>query len=169
MNNIEKIIDKVDELIVLSISKYNITLPNIDIKFDLKGRSAGQARVKRSIFGNEYTIRFNIDMVNDHRFDHIYNQVVSHELAHIIGFYTGWFKNHDRKWKSVCIALGGNGERCHDQEVTYARNVKQYKYNTTCGKVITVSAIRHNKIQKGKVYKLASTGGYLIKESFKLA
>ena len=36
MNNIEKIIDKVDELIVLANRKYNITLPNIDIKFGPK-------------------------------------------------------------------------------------------------------------------------------------
>lgn len=168
MNNTQKIIDKVDELIVMANRKYNIILPNIDIKFDLKGRSAGQARYQRTYNGDIYTLRFNMDMINDHRFDHIYSNTIAHELGHIIGFYTGWFKNHDRKWKAVCIALGGNGERCHDQEVTYARNVKQYKYDTTCGKVITVSAIRHNKIQKGKVYRLASTGGYLIKESFKL-
>ncbi len=156
--------DKVDQLLNEADSLFNITLPFVDVRFDLRGKTAGQALVKNG----QYSVRFNIDMINDDRFDHIYNDVVAHEICHIVGFYTGKFRNHDNGWKRACIALGGTGERCHSLEVTYARTVKQYLYETTCGSKVKVSAIRHNKIQKGKSYSLKSTGGKLIPDSYQL-
>lgn len=156
--------DKVDQLLNEIDSLLNITLPFVDVKFDLKGRTAGQAIVKNG----QYSIRLNIDMINDDRFDHIYNDTIIHEVCHIVGFYTRAFKNHDNGWKSLCKRLGGTGERCHSLETTYARTVKQYLYETTCGNKVKVSAIRHSKIQKGKSYTLKSTGGKLIPDSYQL-
>lgn len=151
-------IKRFNDLITFSNHQYGINLPPIDLRFDLRGRSAGQAIRK----GNIYAIRLNLDINNEH----ILNDTIPHELAHIICMYTGWDKGHGKIWKSVCQSLGGTGNRCHSEEVTISRKVKKFVYATTCGQHITVSTVRHNKIQKGTVYKLPSTGGKLIRDSW---
>lgn len=151
-------IKRFNDLISESNDRYGITLPTIDLRFDLRGRSAGQAIRK----GNTYSIRLNTNINHDH----ILNDTIPHELAHIICMYTGWDKGHGKIWKTICQTLGGTGNRCHSEEVTLARKVKKFSYTTTCGQVITVSTTRHNKIQNGTVYKIPSTGGRLIRDSW---
>lgn len=160
--------DKIQILIGLTEIKWKVTLPDIQVRFDLRGKSAGQAikKYNREQGKFNYSMRFNVDMINNKGFDHIINETVPHELAHIICMYMGWDKGHGKYWKSVCRQLGGTGKRCHNEEVTPVRITQQFLYKTTCGKTIKVSKIRHNKIQKGKVYKMIDTGGFLIKDSW---
>lgn len=162
----QQIITKANELVAKANEIYNINLPHINIEFNLRGKSAGQARFNP--FTKNCTMRFNIDMVNNNGFDHILNETVPHELAHIICFYTGMDKGHGKTWKRVCMALGGTGERCHNEDVIPARITEQFAYQTTCGRIVKVGKIRHNKIQKGMVYKI-NTGGMLIRSSWAIA
>ena len=169
MNNKSIILEKFNELVVKANSRFNITLPNIEVKFDLRGKSAGQA-IAKNIYGiiPEYSIRFNIDMVNGNGFNHILSETVAHELAHIICFHLKSDRGHGKVWKLVCMALGGSGERCHREEVTPARKIEQFLYNTTCGNVVKVSKIRHNRIQNDNKKYLLKNGGSLIPDSWRV-
>lgn len=170
MTKQEQVLEKFNNLVEVSRTILKIDLPEIEVRFDLRGRSAGQAKCK-SFWGktSDFVVRFNRDMINGNGFDHIINDTVPHELAHIIAYFTGTDFGHGKAWKKLCIALGGSGERCHNEEVTPARVMQEFLYNTTCGRVVKVSKIRHNRIQnENRVYSL-SNGGKIIRDSWRYA
>lgn len=128
-------------------------LPSVDVRFDLRGRVAGQAGRRLS----QYYMRFNRDMMLNESWDHMLNDTVPHELAHIICFANGTDRAHGPAWRATCVALGGSGDRCHSEQVTYAKG-NTYIYTTTTGHTIALSEIRHRKVQSGKVYIAAGRG-----------
>ena len=167
MTKVEQIRTRFLELVELASIKYGVKMPYIEVKFDLSGRSAGQARHTIKYIGtakvSNFCVRFNMHMVTNH-FDEMLNETVPHELAHIICMYTGWGRNHDRMWKSICIALGGTGDRCHEMSVVPARTRATYKYVATCGTTVTLSSVRHTRVQKGQVYVVTRTNGKITRE-----
>lgn len=124
------------------------TVPQIDIRFDLRGRAAGMAGRK----GFNYYMRFNRDMMLNESWDHLINDTVPHELAHIICFANGSDRGHGLFWKRTCIELGGTGERCHKESVTYAKG-RTYVYTTSTGQTYNVSETKHRRIQQGAGYR----------------
>jgi predicted SprT family Zn-dependent metalloprotease len=165
MTRKQQVIDKFNDLVAVSNDKFSMVLPSIKLRFDLKGCSAGQAVVKNG----EYSVRFNMDMINGSGFEHILNDTVAHELAHIVAHIKKYGFKHDKYWRMFCISLGGSGDRCHTETVTPARKIQKYLYDTECGNTIIISKIRHNRIQnENKVYRII-TGGILIKNSWRLA
>jgi len=122
-------------------------VPQIDIRFDLRGRSAGIAGYK----GWNYFMRFNRDMIVNQAWDHLFNDTVPHELAHIICFANGSDRGHGVFWKRTCIELGGNGERCHSEAVVYAKG-RTFVYTTSTGATVNLSETKHRKIQQGATY-----------------
>lgn len=135
------------EIIALAESKFGQALPHIDIRFDMRGRCAGQA-ISRPSRGNEgyYAVRFNVDMMLNDSWDHLYNNTIPHEIAHIVCFYLKLDRGHGRNWKRVCIQLGGNGERCHNEEINYSKGRTWY-YVTKSGEVVALSDTRHRRVQ----------------------
>ena len=123
------------------------TLPDIQVRFDLRGRVAGWAGSR----GGRYFMRFNTDMMQNTGWDHVLNNTVPHELAHVICFVQGTDSGHGSTWARTCRALGGNGERCHSEAVTYAKG-QTYVYTTSTGRTIHLSSIKHGKIQQGATY-----------------
>jgi predicted SprT family Zn-dependent metalloprotease len=122
-------------------------LPDIQVRFDLRGRVAGWAGSR----GGRYFMRFNTDMMQNAAWTHVINNTVPHELAHVICFVQGTDSGHGRVWVRTCRALGGNGERCHSEQVAYARG-DTYVYTTSTGRTIHLSSIKHKKIQQGASY-----------------
>lgn len=122
-------------------------VPQMDIRFDLRGRAAGQAGRK----GWNYFMRFNRDMMMNASWDHLFNDTVPHELAHVICFANGTDRGHGVFWKRTCIELGGTGQRCHSEDVTYAKG-RTYVYTTSTGRTINVSETKHQRIQTGSAY-----------------
>lgn len=151
----EQIQAKVNELILLANSLYNIDLPDVSVRFDLRGRAAGQAGRR---YG-QFFMRFNRDMIADDKsWEHMIRDTVPHELAHIVCFYKPTLgRNHDHGWKSVCRALGGSGDRCHSEQVVYAKG-NTYHYRTTHGHTVTVSERIHKNLQKGHTYTVRGKG-----------
>ena len=148
IDRINQINSKLWKLITRANAIFGIELPHIAVNFDLRGRSAGQA-IRR---GYVYTVRFNRDMIMNDGWEHIINETVPHELAHIICFVNpNLGRNHDAGWTRVCRLLGGSGERCHKEVVTYAKG-KTYIYTTSTGHTVSMSAIRHRKVQNGGTY-----------------
>lgn len=159
---IQEVQAKVAALIAQANQRYNIVLPPVEVRFDLEGRSAGQAGVKQG----RYYLRFNSSMMQRSSWDHIINDTVPHEVAHLVCFYKPTLgRQHNPGWKQVCRYLGGSGLRCHSEEVVYSRG-QTYAYTTSTGAVINLSQIMHHKIQKGAAYRIKGpAGGGIVNNS----
>ena len=151
---IQEVRTKIAELVLRANQLYNITLPPIDVRFDAKGRAAGWAGLK----DDRYFMRFNLEMMRGNGWDHIINDTVPHELAHIVCFYQPTLgRRHNPGWKRVCMQLGGSGERCHKEETAYAHG-RTFAYTTTTGHTVKVSETIHRRIQQGRMYRYRDKG-----------
>nr|NIQ08963.1 hypothetical protein [Gammaproteobacteria bacterium]NIV92302.1 hypothetical protein [candidate division KSB1 bacterium] len=59
---------------------YNISLPNAEIDYSLRGRCAAQARVDRN---GQTFLRINLQLLSENFNDYL-KQTVPHEIAHLI-------------------------------------------------------------------------------------
>jgi SprT protein len=162
---IEQIKARVQECIAIAEDKYSIKLPKVNVRFDLKGRAAGQAGMQYGRF----FLRFNRNHIQlgGQTFDHLLNDTVPHEVAHFVCFaFPQLGRNHDAGWKRVCIALGGNGQRCYSEEDAPEAVAAQrpYVYITTTGHECRVTKIIHTKIQRGTTYTMKGGKGQLTRE-----
>ena len=140
-----------------------------ETRFDLRGVAAGQALVRGNphcclcnsnfkrcsfcgaLWNTHYTLRFNSQMMVGEGWRHLFDDTVPHELAHLLNYHMGRGLNHSPAWRSICIGLGGTGERCHSEAVTFAKG-GTFEYTTTTGRKVILSQIRHNRVQKGERY-----------------
>lgn len=122
-------------------------VPQIQIRFDLRGRSAGQAGRR----GWDYFMRFNRDMMVNQSWDHLFNDTVPHELAHIICFANGSDRGHGIFWRRTCRELGGTGETYHKEAVVYAKG-RTFVYTTSTGATVNLSETKHRRVQQGAYY-----------------
>ncbi len=145
---VQQVKDKIQSITQAYKAKHpNRIIPVTDIRFDLRGRSAGQAGCDRG----QWVMRFNRDMMVNQSWDHLINDTVPHELAHIICMANQLDRGHGYLWAMTCRELGGNGERCHTEAVTYAKG-NTYVYTTSTGKTYNVSQVKHRRIQGGSSY-----------------
>ena len=139
----------------------HLNFDHVNIRFDLKGRAAGQAMRVR----NQYTVRFNQDMLTREAFDHMLNDTVPHEIAHIVCFMDPRLgNNHDSRWAAVCRALGGTGERCHSEEVIYGRG-RTYEYITDRGHRVRIGDRHHTYLQTGRPLQFKQGKGTITRHS----
>ena len=143
----QEVRNKINQLITQYETRTGQKVPQTDIRFDLRGRSAGQAGHR----GWNYFMRFNKDMMLNQGWDHLINDTVPHELAHIICMANGTDRGHGYTWKRTCQALGGSGERCHTEAVTYAKG-RTFVYTTSTGHTVNLSETKHRRIQQGDGY-----------------
>jgi predicted SprT family Zn-dependent metalloprotease len=142
----QQILDKCKAVIAKAEALYGINLSRVNISFDLRGRAAGQASSR----GGHYKVRFNRDMLTREAFDHVLNNTVPHEFAHIICFMNPSLgSGHNRGWERVCEALGGNGTRCHKEDVVYGKGYT-YEYTTDRGQKVRLGDRHHNYVQLGR-------------------
>lgn len=148
------ILDKCNEVVAKARELYGLDLSKVQIRMDLRGRAAGVAMRR----GGIYTVRFNRDMMTREAFDHVLNNTVPHEFAHIVCFMNPSLgKNHDYGWARVCERLGGNGKRTHREEVVYGKGAT-YEYTTDSGHKVRCSQQIHAKIQRGVTYTYRGKG-----------
>jgi hypothetical protein len=105
-------------------------------------------------------MRFNRDMLTRDAFDHVLNDTVPHEVAHIVCFMNSQLgSNHNTGWANVCRALGGGGKRFHQEEVVYGKG-RTYEYITTTGEKVRLSEQKHKAVQRGATltYRKRSMG-----------
>jgi len=136
------------------------SIPMIDIKYDLRGRCAGQyTRVNRSglhkSVGLSYrSFRFNPVLLQENYEDYLEN-TVPHEVAHYItDLVYPHAKPHGREWKGVMESvLGVSATRCHKYDTTNSRvrTVRRVAYTCACGHEHNVTVNMHNKILRGSV------------------
>lgn len=128
------------------------------IRFDIRGhRIAGQAWHE---FGT-YGLRFHPKACAEHLVE-ILNNTIPHEVAHLVTFANRTLGyNHNRGWKRICMALGGNSTRCHsldlggpskEQRAIARRARRPYVYTDTYGVIHHLTKQRHKKIVAGVIY-----------------
>lgn len=105
------------------------------VRYDLRGRTAGQAIGGR-------TIRLNADLLYGPHRDDMLAQTVPHEVAHIVQFqvYGHNTKHHGEEWKRLMRALGLPPTRCHSYETRPARVVQKYPTYCACPEPCMVTA-----------------------------
>lgn len=156
---------KVTECIRIAEQRFGITMPQVDVRFDLKGRAAGIAGYR----GRNFFLRFNVNhmALGGLTWDHLLNDTVPHEVAHTVcQAFPNFGRNHDAGWKRVCVALGGNGRRCYSEDDAPEAVAAQrpYVYVTTQGHEVRVTKVMHAKIQRGSSYTFKGGKGQLTRE-----
>ncbi len=156
----QQVVDKCKEVFALAKEKYGVDLSECGIRFDLKGRVAGQACGRGFRENRKYHMRFNLDMCQ-RDINEILDEIIQHETAHIICFMKPELgSNHDYGWASVCRGLGGNGSRTHEIEVVYGKG-NTYEYVSTKGHKIRLSAARHKHVQQGRSFEFRGGKGII--------
>jgi len=158
----QEITDKVNECLQIAEKFFNRPVPKPKVRFDLRGRVAGQA------FYFKHWLRFNTVLFQENREDFL-NQTVPHEVAHWIQdwlYGVGKTKPHGREWKGIMKTVFGlSPERCHSYNVENARTrtlPAAYKYKCSCT-THHLTIVRHRRIQNGQRYKCRKCGSFLEK------
>lgn len=144
---------KVDECIEIANKSFKRTFTTPTIKYEVRGRVGGIARVTQNI------IDFNSVLLMEN-LDHFIDSTVPHEVAHIIDHVVYGFQHngrkaihHGRTWKMIMRIFGVDPNRCHTYDVTNAAVKNKAKFHyvcKTCKRDIFVSSVIHNKIRRGQ-------------------
>lgn len=81
-------------------------------------------------------------------------QLVSHELAHGYHAFIRGKSDHGSEWRAIHRAMGGDGERCHSEEVIRNKVKRHEIKDIRNGKTYTVSTRRWNFIKQFPHYSL---------------
>lgn len=131
-------------------SFYGIKLPAAGIDFSLRGRCAGQARVKPN---GQTSLRINYQLLAEN-LDDFLQQTIPHEVAHLV---VNWLvrnkrqrpRPHGREWQAVmreCFDL--EPIRCHSYQTTAARIVpRNFLYRCNCRDHF-LTRIMHNRVSR---------------------
>lgn len=123
----------------------------IEIRFDLRGKTAGQVRIRAR---GHYLIRYNLELLKRGGADFL-KRTVPHEVAHVLAYHQHGpnIRPHGREWQRIMRQLGAEPTRCHDYDVTGlgTRQLRYFAYHCGCMDH-RLSSIRHNKVAKGQRY-----------------
>lgn len=150
-----KIINKVAYYKALVEKAYNISFQIKEIKFNLSGKTAGQAICE---FGN-YFLRFNSSIYNNPiNSNNFLETTIPHEIAHLVVFELTKRKifvnpaPHGKEWKQVMEILKAPIKITHNFNLELSNTTeKMFVYKCAC-KTHYLSKIRHNKIERGYDY-----------------
>lgn len=127
-----------------------------EVLYDLKGIRAGIANI------HKWQIRINPVLLNEN-IEEMISQTIGHEIAHLVAFslwppakgrkkeYT---RPHGIYWQMVMKEFGLEPDRTHTFNITNSRcyTKKTYEYSCKCRKNISISSVKHNRINRGYVY-----------------
>ena len=127
------------------------------IRFDLRGKSAGQFR--RTGRGG-LLIRYNLLLLERHPQEFL-SQTVPHEAAHLVVFnrFGSRVAPHGREWRAVMAAFGARPDRCHNFSVEDLQTRQLRRYHYRCAyRAHHLTSIRHTRILSGQVYLCKQCG-----------
>lgn len=155
----QQVIDKCKEIYAKAQALYQVDLSKVGIRFDLKGRAAGQACRR----GGMYYMRYNMDVLQRELADTL-NDTVPHEIAHIVCYMKPALgANHNYGWERVCRALGGSGASTHDLEVVHGKG-HTYEYITDRGHAVRLGDKHHAHVQSGREVRFKQGKGVVTKQ-----
>ncbi len=129
---------------------YKKKFPDIEIRFDLKGRAAGQFSQRRK----KYFIRYNVAIFKRY-FKQNLDSTIAHEVGHFavqVLYPRRRLKPHGIEWREVMAVLGADDSVCHQFDLAGLpqRKERRFSYHCACQEH-QLSCRKHNKIQAGKV------------------
>ena len=135
-------------------------LPVVEVRCDLRGRSAGQLR--RHLNGR-LEIRYNLQMAALQP-EQFLRETVPHEAAHLLTWllHGRRARPHGPQWQAVMHFLGVDSpRRCHDFRLEGPlRRQRRWPYRCDC-RTHQLSTTRHKRAQGGTRYQCAACGGML--------
>ncbi|MEW7976823.1 MAG: SprT-like domain-containing protein [Candidatus Sedimenticola endophacoides] len=145
-------------------SHYGRRLGRIEVRFDLRGQGAGQARFAP---GAAPLIRLNEALLEAHG-EHFIQCTVPHELAHVVThrIHGAAARPHGPEWREVMELFGAEPSRCHNFETLPAttRTLRRFSYRCGC-RTHLLTSIRHNRIGTGTRYYCHQCGERLIRDT----
>lgn len=142
---------RTNSLLNQAAAHFASTMPRVDIRFDLRGQSAGMVCFSSE---KEPVIRYNALLLaeNDRRF---LDTTVPHEVAHVVSrtLHGPKIRPHGSEWRKVMRFFGVDSKRCHDYDISRARTrqIKRFSYRCAC-REHRLTSIRHNRVNAGQVY-----------------
>lgn len=129
-----------------------VTVPSVEIAFNLRGRSAGQLKFQKVGRKRDFCLRFNASLFDRNR-QAFFEEVIPHEVSHLFAYlaYGTAIKPHGKEWRYIMNEVFGLAARVtHDFEVL-RQTRKLFNYACACDdKVHELTAIRHNRIQRNR-------------------
>ena len=142
--------ERTKQVLALAEQLYGVKI-SPTISFNLRGRVAGWAGCKICMGQRQYSLRFNCELIQGKHFDDMMRLTVPHEVAHLVcGARPDLGSKHDAGWQRVCLALGGDGKRCHNYEVAVKG---RWDYITDRGNKVSVTRRHHTIVQSGGVLR----------------
>lgn len=150
-----RVIDAVNLNVQLASDYFNQSLVVPEVRFDLRGKSAGQARFERlRHYGLKQKanaiIRFNRILMEENP-DAFIGEVAPHETAHVVAhqLFGHRIKPHGKEWQMIMrTVLNQKPTVTHRFDVTKAAP-KPYIYRCGCDDLThSLSIIRHNRVQR---------------------
>lgn len=138
--------------------------PEPDIRFDLRGMAAGQARWTE---GERPVLRYNLAMAQSDP-SRFLAQTVPHEVAHLVtAACWGRTRPHGAEWQAIMKFFGAPPNRCHSYAVPDATHRRQRRWPYSCGcQKHALSTTRHHRAQAGQAsYHCRRCGGRLTWDS----
>lgn len=137
------------DLIRLAAADLGKNIPEIEIIFDLSGRSAGMycSRLKQR------WIRYNPYIFAKY-FDENFNNTIPHEVSHYLVdavFGRKRIAPHGQEWQSMMKLLGSEPETTHKFDLEGVPVKKQRRHLYRCGcRDHLLSTTRHNRSQRSR-------------------
>lgn len=161
----QQVIDRCKEIFDVAARVYGLDMSRVRIGFGLTGRAAGVARSRPGAYGPEYSVDFNREMMTREAFDHVLNNTVPHELAHIACFMNPLLgKNHNSGWEAVCKKLGGTGKTRHSEKIIFGKG-NTYEYITDRGHAVRIGERHHHYVQNTGALKFRHNKGSITRTS----
>lgn len=130
------------------------------ISYKQRGTTAGSAYLK------EWEIRLNPSLLIENK-EHFIDEVVPHELAHLLVFRVFGRKGiapHGKEWKWMMQhVLEVTAKRTHNFAVTTVKS-KTFRYHCACEMTHELTIRRHNKVLRGENQYLCRRCGEVLKQ-----
>ncbi|GAB1437680.1 SprT family zinc-dependent metalloprotease [Providencia sp.] len=148
------------EKLALAEQKLEQTFPEPSINYKQRGTTAGSAYLQ------EWEIRINPTLLIENT-EHFIDEVVLHELAHLLVFKVFGRKGiapHGKEWKWMMQhVLEVTAKRTHNFAVTTVKS-KTFRYYCACETVHELTIRRHNKVVRGENQYLCRRCGEVLKQ-----
>lgn len=125
----ERVRQQVEQRMAEAERHFGRRLPRPDIRFDLTGKTAGQAERSGAF------VRFNMVLLRENTEDFL-RRTVPHEVAHVVvaRVHGPGTRPHGPEWKNVMAELfGADASRCHEYDVTNAARRARARHPLVCG------------------------------------
>ena len=131
---------------------FHLAMPTIEIRFDLRGKSAGMVRFQD---GKKPVVRYNLQLLSENH-ESFMSQTVPHEVAHVVAreLFGANIRPHGAEWRKVMAFFGSEATRCHEFDTTrsVSRQLHRFSYRCTC-REHQLTSIRHNRVLAGQTYQ----------------